>query len=131
MAKVLLVGKNFALLAARAAVLARTGADVVASDPSELATHLGNERFDLVVLCHTLKDRARHTVIANAQQRWPQVRILQILQGTQDLDSADKHANAVTLAREPGELIAHAIELLAKSPNGKRQASPPAQLPTR
>jgi hypothetical protein len=77
--KILLVGDNLSLLAARAASLASTGANVVPSDPSELTTHLGNEQFDRVVLTFALTAKQRRATTAEARRRWPNAHIVQDL----------------------------------------------------
>ncbi len=85
--KILLVGDDLPLLAARAASLASSGADVVPSNPAELATHLGNEQFDRVVLSSTLAAKVRRSITTEAHRRWPNALI------EQDSRSSKKPAN--------------------------------------
>jgi CheY-like chemotaxis protein len=75
--KILLVGDDLPLMATRVAALRRTGADVVPCKPGELVTLVGDEKFDVVVLCAALEEGVQRSVVANAQRRWPQARILQ------------------------------------------------------
>jgi len=119
-----LVGENYSLLKTRAAVLAKTGANVVPSSPSELASHVGIEEFDLVVLCHTLREGARKAVIANARRRWPRVRILQIFSRLGEMTSFADPLDAATPI-EPEEVLARATELLVKSDWRQSQAADP------
>jgi hypothetical protein len=80
--KILLVGDDLSLLAARAASLASNGAKVVPTNPSELATHLGNEQFDRVVLTFALAAKVRRSTTAQAHRRWPNAQIVQDLTRT-------------------------------------------------
>lgn len=56
MLKIFLAGNDSRLLATRAAVLARTGASVAYGDARETLDTLDREAFDLVVLCHSLRE---------------------------------------------------------------------------
>lgn len=77
MIKILLVGKDFRLLATRAAVLSRSGASTVCCNPAEMKRELAGEKFDVVVLCHTLLPEAAGEDVAGLARRWwPQAKIL-------------------------------------------------------
>jgi hypothetical protein len=115
MEKILLVGDDFTLLATRVAILAKMGASVVGCDPLELSIHLGNERFDLVILCHTLKLDARRSVIKNARRRWPQVRILQLFSRL-DPTAADAFPVDAVASTDPDDLIEQTAKLLGRPP---------------
>ena len=112
--KILLVGEHLDLSRKRMASLARTGAQVVISDPAELQTHLGLEVFDLVVMCHIMRDEVRCSVTQHARQRWPGVKILQIFESTLDVVptvcSADER-----VPDTPDELMKSAEGLLLRS----------------
>src|SRR5258708_38660686 len=74
--KILLIGKDFRLLATRAAVLSRTGSNTVCCSPAEMKRELAGEKFDVVVLCHSLlPEEVGDDVVGLARQRWPQAKI--------------------------------------------------------
>ena len=74
--KILLVGKDFRLLATRAAILSRTGASTVCCNPAEMKRELAGEKFDVVVLCHSLlPEEAGDDVVGLARRWWPQAKI--------------------------------------------------------
>ena len=123
MEKILLVGDNFSLLATRVAILAKMSAGAVGCNPAELATHLGNEKFDVVILCHTLHESTRRSVIANARRRWPEVRILQILP-RMDKTSPTSFLVDEVASTEPDDLIRRTAKLLGRPP----RSQPPSQL---
>lgn len=76
MVKILLIGNDFRLLATRAAVLSRTGASTVCCSPAEMKRELAGEKFDVVVLCHSLlPEEPDNDVAALARRRWPQAKI--------------------------------------------------------
>jgi hypothetical protein len=114
--KILLVGDNFRLLAARAAALAKTGSSITCCNVSELGVHLPNQMFDVIVLCHMLTEGVRSSVMANVHRRWPAARILQIFSPVGEVLSAGCSVVALSKA-EPGEADIHAIELLGKLPD--------------
>ena len=121
MEKILLVGDDFSLLATRVAILTKMGASAVGCDPLELAIHLGNEKFDLVILCHTLKPNVRKSVIEDARRRWPQVRILQLFSRLDEMPAEALPVDAVA-STDPADLIAHIAKLLGRPPR-----KPPAR----
>jgi len=88
-------------------------ADIVLSDPMELETHVGRERFDLVVLCHTLTDTARCAATATAYRRWPHVRVLQICADHAEMKSLGCPMDDRTEVA-PDEIAAHASKLLGE-----------------
>jgi DNA-binding response OmpR family regulator len=114
MGKILLVGDDYSLLATRAAVLAKTGVDVVPSGPAELKMHLGREKFDLVVLCHTLRSAERKSVMIHARRRWPQARMLQVVTTLGQMCAVECGVDDTTTTA-PEELVAHAMRLLSKT----------------
>ncbi len=125
MGKILLVGEDFSLLATRAAVLAKTGMDVVPSGPLELRMHLGGEKFDMVVLCHTLRSVERKSVMAHARRRWPQARMLQVVTTLGQMCAVECGVDDTTTT-DPEELVAHAMRLL----NDAQDRLPPQSVGT-
>jgi hypothetical protein len=113
MNRILLVGSDFPLLRNHRAALAKTGVDIVLSDPMELEIHVGGERFDLVVLCHTLTDTARRAATATAHRRWPHVRVLQICADHAEMKSLGCPMDDRT-AVAFDEIAAHASKLLGE-----------------
>jgi hypothetical protein len=79
MLAILLVGEDLRLLATRAEVLRRVDADVDLGRPEELKPLMSARHYDLLVLCHTLRERDAETVTQLAHQMWPETRILQIV----------------------------------------------------
>jgi DNA-binding response OmpR family regulator len=114
MGKILLVGDDFSLLATRAAVLAKTGVDVVPSGPAELKMHVGCEKFDLVVLCHTLRSTVRNSVMIHARRRWPKARMLQVVTTLGQMCAVECGVDDTTTT-DPEELVAHAMRLLSET----------------
>ena len=107
------MGSDLTLMRNHRVALAKVGANIVLSDPMELETHVGGERFDLVVLCHTLTDTARHAPTASARRRWPHVRVLQISADHTEMKSLGCPVDDRT-AVSPDEIAAHASKLLAE-----------------
>lgn len=116
MPKILLAGNDFRLLGTRAAVLGRTGASVVCCSAVEASGIISTERFDLVVLCHTLSDQEAERMIGVIQRRWPGTRILQVVS---DLwrDKFYSDSNVTRTTTEPSRLIRCTRELLETLPN--------------
>jgi len=113
MLRMLLAGSDSRLLATRAAVLSKTGADVVYGNPMETLDILdGNETFDLVVLCHTLEDSDVVAIVDKAHQRITGVKILMVISELEENRIClDGKVDATTIA-EPAHLVALAKEML-------------------
>jgi hypothetical protein len=79
MLAILLVGEDLRLLATRAAVLRRVDAEVDLGRPEELSARMAERQYDLLVLCHTLREKDAEAITQLASQRWPATRILQIV----------------------------------------------------
>ena len=77
--RVLVVGHELESLRQYIPPLASAGAQVVISEPTELQTHVGRERFDLVVLGHALPPTVRKDVIQNAHTRWPGIQVAELV----------------------------------------------------
>src|SRR5215813_2502609 len=110
MSRILLAGSDCRLLETRAAVLARTGAEVVFRMTKETLEILDRERFDLVVLCHSLPEPEASAIVARTHEKSPRTRVLMI---TSNLDMygmrSVRNVDATSLP-EPGSLIALAKE---------------------
>lgn len=79
MYRILLVGEDFSLLATRAAVLSRIEASTTCCNPSEFFNDLRGGTFDLVILCHSLKDGLGDQAATESRRRWPKVRVMQVI----------------------------------------------------
>jgi ribosomal silencing factor RsfS len=115
MFRILLAGSDCRLLATRAAVLAKTGGDVVHLNTTETINILDREAFDLVVLCHSLKREDVAVIVDKVHQKIPGAKILMV---TSALDGYELYPNTkidATSIPEPGHLVALAKELLQVS----------------
>ena len=100
------------MLATRAAVLAKTGADVVHRNTMEAINILDREAFELVVLCHSLQQEDVAVIVDKVHQKNPNAKILMV---TSALDGYELYPNTkidATSIPEPGHLVALAKELL-------------------
>jgi DNA-binding response OmpR family regulator len=79
MLAILLIGVDLRLLATRAAVLSKVDAEVDLGRPEELTARMSERHYDLLVLCHTLREKDAEAITQLARQRWPETRILQIV----------------------------------------------------
>jgi CheY-like chemotaxis protein len=123
MRTILLVGEDALLLESRAAVLRSTSADTVNASAYELAQY-SSERFDLLVLCHTLRPGDRFAVVEDALRRWPGIRVLQVLKNEWERSSSLAYADETVLSADPGKLIERAEELLRKRLNQSSRPIP-------
>jgi DNA-binding NtrC family response regulator len=114
--KILAIGEDFALLATRAAVLARTDASVTCCNSAEFATQLDRERFDLVILCYSLADSVRQAISADVHHRWPQARLLLVTAEPFPVSFSTSDVDAVTASMQPAQLIRAATSLLETPP---------------
>jgi CheY-like chemotaxis protein len=112
MSRILLAGSDFRLLETRAAVLAKTGAEVIFRNTKETLGILDQDEFDLVILCHSLPERDAAEIVAKVHEKSPGTRILMV---TSRLDMygmrPDSMVDATSLP-EPGQLVALASQLL-------------------
>ncbi|MCU1322637.1 MAG: hypothetical protein JWM43_2286 [Acidobacteriaceae bacterium] len=115
MPKILLIGSDFRLLANRAAILSSTGASIVCCNPMEMMRDLKRERFDLVVLCHSLPTGDGEAVFNWTQIHWPGAKVLQVR-----MDAAEKKPGAgrlqAALAAAPSSITLAAMALLETLP---------------
>jgi len=113
MFRILLAGSDSRLLATRAAVLSRTGAAVVYSNPIDTLEILDrDETFDLVVLCHTLEDSDVVAIVDKAHQKSTAVKILMVTSGLEGYRVYVNTKVDATTMPEPAHLVALAKEML-------------------
>lgn len=114
MRSILLVGEDALLLESRAAVLRTTKAATVNASAYELAQY-SSERFDLLVLCHTLRPGDRAAVAEDALGKWPGIPVLQVLKSEWELSPSQGYADETVLCSDPAKLIHRAEKLLTQS----------------
>jgi hypothetical protein len=117
MSKILLVGNDFRLLTTRAAVLARTMANVVCCNTAEAAQTLQNESFDLVVLCHSLTEKQISETTEMTHLRLPTARILRVISDISQEWPRGGPAFDATSSSDPDGLIRRTSELLRQMPS--------------
>src|SRR5271163_2692764 len=110
MLAILLLGEDLRLLATRAAVLCRLDADVDLGRPKEFSTRMAERPYDLLVLCHTLRDKDAEAINLLARQQWPEVQILQIVQERWMERPVRQGVTALSTA-EPRRLVERTREL--------------------
>jgi DNA-binding NtrC family response regulator len=118
MSRILLAGSDFRLLETRAAVLAKTGAEVISRNAKETLRILDREKFDLVILCHSLPEPDAALIVAKIHEKRPGTKILMV---ASNLDMygmrPDGDVDATSLP-EPGHLVALASQLLKVTSRG-------------
>lgn len=121
MPKILLVGQDFRLLVTRAAVLAKTHASVVSFSAVEALKVLDGERFDLVVLCHSLTEKEVAEVTETVHRQWAGTRVLLVVSSIAQ-ERSYKGVDATSLP-DPDRLIGCTAELLQGLPNYRIEES--------
>ncbi len=116
MPKILLAGCDVRLLETRAAVLKKTGAEVLYCTGSHVLEVLVSENPDLVVLCHSLGRGEAEALADKIRSRSPKTRVLLVVsQVCEEKQYQDAKFDAMTLP-EPVRLIKRATELLDRPP---------------
>lgn len=113
MERILLVGEDFALLATRAAVLAKTVSNITCCNPSEFFEQLPRDEFALVVLCHSLSDDLLISIAAEIHRRWPQARIVYLSKNMARSLPLERNVDAHATA-DPRKLVDTVAVLLGK-----------------
>jgi DNA-binding response OmpR family regulator len=115
MPKILLAGDDIRLLGTRAAVLAKTGADVIFCVGSQTVVIVKSERPDIVVLCHSLLGDAADDIADEIRECCKTTKILMVRSELEpDLALRDEKFDASCLSR-PERLIALVSELLGEA----------------
>jgi hypothetical protein len=129
MLKILLVGKDFRLLALRAAILSKTGASTVCCNPAEMKRDLVGERFDVVLLCHSLlPQNAGENTAGLARQWWPEAKILLLRSSLIRVGYEEIVCDAVIPA-DPAGMLRETLALLHGLPNRSAEELPPRAVP--
>jgi CheY-like chemotaxis protein len=112
MCTILAVGQDAELLVTRAAVLRKCNAEVVAARPSEASKMLQAQRFNLLVLCHTVSSDDRDELIQLAHQQASEIQVLEILSTTEHSSDRSPSGADGTSSPNPATLVAKVIEML-------------------
>ena len=117
MPKILLTGQDVRLLETRAAVLRKTGAEVIYCDGSQVLNIMETEKPDLFVLCHSLMAVEADVIADKVHASCPGARILLVVsQMIAEKQYADAKFDGTSLP-EPVRLIKRATELLEGLPS--------------
>ena len=112
MGAILLIGDKPLILSSYTAVLATLGRTVVVCNTSEcIAPHLRKNAVDLIVVCFTVTDRSRRSIISDTFARSPRPQILQIVrpdESTHLAFGADAYVSAV----DPAALVTRVRTML-------------------
>jgi|SRR5271170_3743249 len=112
MPKILLAGQDVSLLGTRAAVLAKTGCDVISCIGSQTVKTVESERPDLVVLCHSLLEGEAESLADEIRKCCRTTKVLLVLSGLgSDFPLQGTKFDAMCLPN-PERLIARVSELL-------------------
>jgi CheY-like chemotaxis protein len=104
MATILLIGEDETLLQTRAAVLRRTGAEIVWADPSTALARYEGQPCDVVSLCHSLSVERCASLAGAIRRIWPECRILRLSSNLVWAEEIDAIMDA-TSSTEPELLI--------------------------
>jgi len=116
MPKILLAGQDVRLLETRAAVLRKTGAEVVYCEGSQVCNIVVFEMPDLVVLCHSLSEVEAEAIADKVHECCPKTRVLLVVsQMADERQNGDAKFDATSLP-EPRRLVICATELLRRLP---------------
>jgi hypothetical protein len=84
-------------------------------------------RYDLLVLCHTLREGDAEAITQQAQQRWPNVQILQIVR-ERWMEKAQRRGIALVSTPEPRRLVERTRALFHLTVLGQESRSAPKGL---
>lgn len=127
MSKILLVGNDFRLLATRSALLAHTKVSVSCCNASEARLTLQRERFDLVILCHSLTGQQATEIIEMIQQKFPGMKILMIVTDPSRIRPPKGIPLDAIVSPDPGSLIRRSSELLLRQIHLVESEDPPVK----
>ena len=115
MARILLVGEDSSLLATRAEVLKRTGANITCVSTHQAKPLLESESFDIIVLCHSLPETVSSELVEVVNRGWPEMKILLVVSPVgleHQIPGTD-----LTSSGEPSRLIEQTKYLLEHLPH--------------
>ncbi|HEX4651991.1 MAG TPA: hypothetical protein VH250_10880 [Granulicella sp.] len=114
MLAILLIGEDLRLLATRGAVLRRVDAEVDLGRPEELKARMSERHYDLLVLCHTLREKDVESIAELVQRMWPETQILQIVR-ERWMEKPLRTGIAALSTPEPRRLVQRTRELFPPS----------------
>ena len=113
MGQILLVGDNSLTLASYTAVLASLDREVLVCNTSDcMGSLLMRNRIDLIIICFSVSDHFRRSIISDASAQWPRPQILQMVASEESphcMYGADAYVSAV----DPRAVVTRARALLA------------------
>jgi len=104
MLTILLVGLDDSLLKTRGLVLRQLATNVIKAAPDKALGLLEAQRFDLVVLCHTITVQQSKAIISVAHAAIPKIPVVQVL-GTPFAETYDGVDADATVDRGPHQLV--------------------------
>ena len=116
MLKILLAGSDLPLLQTRAAVLSKTGAAVSWCTADEAHDFLDKEKFDLLVLCHSLSQSEMGTLMDSVHREFPAMKILLVTSYFDGNVIRPNGQGIVTIRPEPARLVTQVKDLLESIP---------------
>jgi hypothetical protein len=117
MPKIVLAGQDVHLLETRAAVLKKTGSDVIYCLGSKAFDIVASETPELLVLCHTLAHEEAGAIAERVYTCCPKTRVLLVVsQVIADRPYRDAKFDATSVS-DPAQLVARSAELLRELPN--------------
>jgi hypothetical protein len=114
MSRILLLGEYPPLLQSRSALLRSIEANTCAATIDDFA-RLGVERFDVLILCHTVPQPDRLALADGARRKWPGIRVVQVLKSEFEQDRTLRYADGVVLSSDPAGLLISAADLGCRS----------------
>lgn len=115
MVTILSVGEDFDLLKTRAEVLRRTGANVLCSPGATALKYIAEWEFDLIVLCHSVRQRDALPITEAAHAHGSKTLVLSLVSDTSETSQEQQYAGVNCDAKafvEPDCLIRSVSELL-------------------
>jgi DNA-binding NtrC family response regulator len=123
LSRTLIFGHDTTLLRTRELILSRAGFDVLTTSDSVEASHiLANQPVDLLILCHTLREPERQSILAVAHHAKPALRVLALVANA-TTSSADGNDATLSIFDGPERLVTvahgltHSGELSTPTPN--------------
>lgn len=114
MLTILAVGEDADLLGTRANVLCKTGANVLCSTGAAALKYIAEWEFDLVVLCHSVRQHDVEQITEAAHRRGAKTLVLLMVSGgMREPEFAGVNFDARSFV-EPDCLIRSAVELLSR-----------------
>jgi hypothetical protein len=121
---ILAVGEDFDLLKTRADVLRKTGANVLCSSAAAALKFIAEWEFDLVALCHSVRQRDAERITDAAHDRGAKTLVLLLVSDgvrEQEYDGISPDASSFV---EPNCLIRSAAELLSREDRQRPTKTP-------